>query len=75
MLLQTNSNLLSFQLMSPCVLPARRHAPQHNVLSARDLRGTCAENQITGATKMTMSQVADRFLEHIGLEDASSAWA
>jgi len=25
-----------------------------------------AENQITGATKMTMSQVADRFLEHIG---------
>ena len=41
LLLQTNSNVLSFQLMLPCVLPARLMRRKTICCG----RGTCAENQ------------------------------
>jgi len=71
LLLQTNSSPLSFQLMSPCVLPARPNAPQHNMLSARELRRKSNHRR----NENEYDDVSGRrsFPQTHWLEDASSA--
>jgi hypothetical protein len=71
LLLQTNSNPLSFQFMSPCLLPVRPNAPQHNMPSAKELLRKSIhrrneDDDVSGRRSFPQTH---------WLEDALSAWA